>query len=421
MNLISALNDNLSTATINRVAELTKETPDKIKAALESLNSIFVAGFMKRSSNDTGAQLLFKLIEKGNFDGSLVEKLNGSIKTNEQFMAVVATGSGMVSQLLPDKKSPIASLIGQHHKIRNSSAFNLLGLSAALIMHTLGKVVTDKKLDAAGLALWLSEQKDSLIEATPTPFLDKMIGMLGISNFMNLGYVQAEENPEPTSTAKKHESKPFLEPPDLSDGSPIKIPTSWIIAGVVAILVILGAIYAWRNWGVDSGTIPSDSTAQATPVEMVPDSATTPKTDTTKTEAPATTGTTLPNGERLSVPAGSFQQEMATYLADTAGVIGKKFIFDKLNFVPNSLTLTPESETEVNELVKVMKAYPNAQIKLTGYVGASADSLKSKSISFKRANAVKLSLMAKGIDVMRLDAVGGGRSTNRIDIKVVKR
>ena len=68
-----------------------------------------------------------------------------------------------------------------------------------------------------------------------------------------------------------------------------------------------------------------------------------------------------------------------------------------------------------------MKAYPNAQIKLTGYVGATADSLKSKSMSFKRANAVKLSLMGKGIDVMRLDAVGGGRSSNRIDIKVVRR
>lgn len=419
MNLVSALKDTLTPAVISRIAEQTKESPDKVQSALANLHSVFLAGFMKRSSNETGAQLLYKLIEKGGFDGGILDQPDSLLKTTDQFTKLVTQGSSMVSQLLPDKKSPIAGLIAQHNKVRNSSAFNLQGIAATLVMHVLGKAVSSKKLDAAGLALLLTEQKESLVEATPPAFFERMVDMLGISNLMNIGYVQVVDEEQARPNPIQKSEKPFLQPPDLSNNNPIKIPMKWIVVGVIGILVVLASIYIWRNWSSDSGQIP-DTTAQVTPIEIKPDSATTQQPDTTATASP-TVGSTLPNGEKLTVPTGSFQEAMAQYLADTAAITGKKFVFDKLTFVPNSLTLTPEAETEVGELAKVMKAFPNAQIKLTGYVGATADSLKSKSMSFKRANAVKLSLMGKGIDVMRLDAVGGGRSSNRIDIKVVRR
>ena len=124
-----------------------------------------------------------------------------------------------------------------------------------------------------------------------------------------------------------------------------------------------------------------------------------------------------------SLTKGGLAEQFATYLADTSKITGKVFSYGNLEFDPASANLSTASDAKIAELVKVLGKYPNAQVKIMGYVSKTADSLKAKTLSFKRANAVKMLIVAKGVNIIRIDAVGRGRSTAvpRIDLKVIRK
>jgi outer membrane protein OmpA-like peptidoglycan-associated protein len=86
---------------------------------------------------------------------------------------------------------------------------------------------------------------------------------------------------------------------------------------------------------------------------------------TTTQNAPASI--LLPGGANISVPRGSFNYNLASFLADGSQTVPKTFVFDHLNFEANSTQLTADSQGRVTSLSQILKAYPHAQVQLSGY------------------------------------------------------
>jgi OmpA-OmpF porin, OOP family len=122
-------------------------------------------------------------------------------------------------------------------------------------------------------------------------------------------------------------------------------------------------------------------------------------------------------------------------LTDSTAKINQSFTFDNLNFESNLPTLVAGSEKTVQDLAKIMQAYPRVQVKLTGYTDNTGDSLQNRKLSLKRAFAVKNMLVANGIQDLRIDFTGKGSlnpiasnatedgkaKNRRIELKVVKK
>jgi outer membrane protein OmpA-like peptidoglycan-associated protein len=88
-----------------------------------------------------------------------------------------------------------------------------------------------------------------------------------------------------------------------------------------------------------------------------------------------------------------------------ATVILKNIFFDV-----NRYELKPESSTELDNIVELLKENPSLKIQINGHtdnVGKPADNLK---LSNNRANAVIQYLIAKGIDPKRLSSKGWGET-----------
>ena len=88
-----------------------------------------------------------------------------------------------------------------------------------------------------------------------------------------------------------------------------------------------------------------------------------------------------------------------------ATVILKNIFFDV-----NRFELKPESSTELDNIVKLLKENPSLKIQISGHtdnVGKPADNLK---LSNNRANAVIGYLIGKGIDANRLSSKGWGET-----------
>jgi outer membrane protein OmpA-like peptidoglycan-associated protein len=120
---------------------------------------------------------------------------------------------------------------------------------------------------------------------------------------------------------------------------------------------------------------------------------------------------TLPGGVALSVPLGSFDFKLAQYLADSAdSTVPRRFVLDHLNFESASTKMTPESEQTAKTLTAILKAYPAVNIRLEAYTDNEGAVEANKQLSQGRAEAVRASLVARGIDAKRIDTLGWGEA-----------
>ncbi len=167
----------------------------------------------------------------------------------------------------------------------------------------------------------------------------------------------------------------------------------------------------------------------------------TPKTDTAaqnQTTTPIVVGnekTLKLTDSEIKVKQGSFIDLLYTAVTDAAGDTTKAFIFDNVNFEKNKTELTDSSKAQLNDLVKIMKAYTNFNVKINGYTDSRGDADENKKLSSGRAAAVKAYLTAHDIYEERIKTEGfgaanpitsneteEGRAKNRrIEAKVTKK
>jgi OOP family OmpA-OmpF porin len=123
--------------------------------------------------------------------------------------------------------------------------------------------------------------------------------------------------------------------------------------------------------------------------------------------AGALTSLTLPGGAHLSVPAGSINYNLATFLGSSEAA-PRTFVFDHLNFESSSTNLTPESVPTVNALGSILNAYPSSRVQLAGYTDNTGDPQANRILSLNRALAIRAMLINQEIRPDRVVAIGLG-------------
>lgn len=461
MNLFGELKELLVGEVAIKAAAIIGEKEEKVKTAIEGLIPTVVGGLMKRATNETGATTLMNMVKKGKHDGTIIEQLDSLLKNKESFTSFTEKGSNVVSMLLPDKKSSIATMISQFAGVRNSSATSLLAMVAPLVMDKLGKLVLTQGLDKIGLANTLLEQKSYLLDETPEDLQPKMIDVLGLSTFMSeeIKPIQyAPGSPIKSSSINKPVNNKPTEIREVSysdknydEGNGTTNIPKWLFPAVLITAVLAGVGYFAATY--DWNKLNSNSTTTLEPDSSKMEQVTNAKIDTTNLpkdtivaakvdsaisvneSATKTMGISLPNGQKLDLFEGTFNYKFAKYLTDSSAKINQTFTFDNLNFESNSPVLVAGSEKTVQDLAKIMTAYPRVQVRLTGYTDNAGDSLQNRKLSAKRAFAVKNLLIANGIANLRIDFAGKGSlnpvasnatevgkaQNRRIEVKVVKK
>ncbi len=90
--------------------------------------------------------------------------------------------------------------------------------------------------------------------------------------------------------------------------------------------------------------------------------------------------------------------------------VGSTTVLRNIYFEVNSYMLRPESEVELNTLIKLLNSNPTLWIEISGHTDSSGSQVFNNVLSSNRAKEVVQYLVAKGIDKNRLRAVGYGSS-----------
>lgn len=144
-------------------------------------------------------------------------------------------------------------------------------------------------------------------------------------------------------------------------------------------------------------------------------------------EAPATenrtlTEVSLPNGTKLQAYPGGIEDQLvkfiesADYKNGTNDTLKEKwFNFDDLNFKFGTTELAPESNRQLDNIVAVLKAFPDVKIKIGGYTDKKGDDAANKKLSDNRAKAVKTALEKAGVGAQVPEAEGYGEERATVD------
>lgn len=118
----------------------------------------------------------------------------------------------------------------------------------------------------------------------------------------------------------------------------------------------------------------------------------------------------LPNGESISVGEFSSENKLFNLLksSDTEAKLSRWTTLDRVYFKTGGNELTEKSEQQLLNISAILKAFPEAKLKLGGYTDNTGSADINKSLSQKRAESVMNQLIALGIAPERLKAEGFG-------------
>lgn len=351
-NLIEMAQAYLTPDVVSKLSSFVGENPANVQNASAAAIPAVLAGLLhKATSTPTGASGLMSMLTSGKFDAGSLTNIS-SLLSGSGTDTLLKSGSGVISSLFGDTSSGVANVISRFSGVSATGASSILSAVAPLVMGILGGHVAKQGLGASGLKDLLLSNKEQIAKAAPPG----LATALGLGSLTNLGATL--EAPKAIGVVPEPKSKLI-----------------WWLLGLAA-LVILGLLF-YRSCG-------------------------------TPTVAGLKTITLC--GTTLSLEEAGLNYRLATYLGSGSdSELPKRFVFERLNFDTSSATLMPDSQTTVNNLIAILKCYPNAQVRLEGYTDNTGDPEANRKLSLDRATTVKNLLVQGGVDAGRIDAQGLGQ------------
>ena len=388
-NLMETVKNYFTSEFTNQASSSLGESSSGISKALTAIIPTGLAGILsKATSGSDGANSIFDMAK--NAIGSISGNSNLSSPENTQ------NGTSMLSSLFGSNQSGIVSAISNFAGIKNSSASSLMSMGLPAIMGLLGKHAEQNNLTPSGLSGFLSSQKDHIMNALPSG-LSSVTGMLGLGAAGTAAAsVASHLKSGVTNTSHQIEEK--------AKG------TNWLVPLILILIAVALLWYFSRSCGETR-----QSTAASTDTSAAAQNADT----STAVAAPAPTGPVsikvkLPNGKELDAYKGGIEDQLVTFLSgdwkslsdDSLKAIW--FNFDNLNFNTGTATLVPESEKQLDNIAEILKAFPDAKIKIGGYTDVTGNAAANKKLSQDRANAAKNGLDKRGVAKQVIGAEGYG-------------
>ena len=364
LNLLDSVKGFLTPELVSQAASLLGEQESGITKALGAATPAVLQGIMRHASADGGSGIM-DLARQAAGTGVL-DQVSGLFGGSSA--SLLTQGSQWLGTIFGSKATGLGNLLASFAGIKSSSSQSLLSALAPLALGFIGKQVSSQGFSAQGLLSWLSGQGDSIKAAVPSGF----------------------------NLASLWEDSPRATPAEISSsgGSAEGMP-KWLLP---LLLLVLGALALWYFMRGCEAKPVAPATADTPVVAAVPIG------DTLASPGRETFNVTLPDGTVLSAFKGGIEDRLVSCLNDTSCRIGKDvwFDFDNLNFELGSAKITAESQTQVNNIAAILKAYPKVKIKIGGYTDKTGDASANKKLSQERAEAVTKAIQAAGAAVGQL-------------------
>ncbi|MEJ5052066.1 OmpA family protein [Chryseobacterium culicis] len=423
LNVIDLIKGQLGPALVSQAASQFGESESGISKAIGGLLPAVVGGL----ANNADKPGVVDAITQASSSGILGNLLGGSSSN-----PII---SNLLSSIFGDKVSALVNSIASFSGVSNTSAGSLLNLVTGATVGTVGKYAADNNLGASGISSLLNDQKGIISSLLPAGLSLASFG-LGAENWFG----QAKETvssvtstakdnlAEGVATARENVSEGAREVRERFEnnnnnnqggGSIWK----WLLP---LLLLIAAAYFLWKQCEKKQTTTTTTTTSDSAATSSTTDTA---AATGTATPAPATAKTDENidlNGVMLKGYKGGMEDQMITFLksggyknaADDSALKDKWYDFDHVNFkMGSSSELEAGSQGQLDNLVAILKAFPDAKIKIGGYTDKTGNEANNVKLSKARAEFIKAALAKAGVGAQVLEAEGYGSKFAKVDAK----
>jgi OmpA-OmpF porin, OOP family len=370
--ILDSLMGMLGPQVIAPVASQLGESTETVQRGLQTGSAAMLAGLAAKVGQPGFLSQIFGLITNpANTSAALSSIMSNpaSLLSGTTSSPLGSLGSQFLSNIFGSNMSSVTDAIGRSTGLASGKVGSLLSMAAPLVLGVLGQHVRQNGLSAGDLGNTLKAEASSFQR-----FLPAGLGSL-------LGGA--------TSTVAAAQAKVAAAPAEVAARG-----NRWLWPLVLlAVLVIAALWYFNRAKAPETTEAPPPATA---PAPALPAGFFTLK---------------LPDGVELNVPQTGIENKLAMFIADSSKPVDTTtwFDFDRLTFDTGKDTLQPSSQEQLNNVVAILKAYPNVRVKIGGYTDNTGNAAANLKLSDDRAKNVMNALVAGGIDQTRLEAKGYGK------------
>jgi OmpA-OmpF porin, OOP family len=365
-NLLDGVKSQLTDGLMAKAASFLGEDSSMTSKAMGLILPSVLGGMANKAANADGATQLFDLMRSDDHSTDIFGALGTLLGGGSATQGLLESGGNTINALFGNKTSNIASVIASAVGMKSGSASSLMSIAAPILMN-----VISRKLGVGATASSLV----SLL-GTQLPFLKGAGLPSALTNALGLSNLDL-------STPSVSAPKIAVEEGGLGKFLP------WLLLAAAG----LAGIYLFRTCNTK---VPEVPVAVAIEKPVAP-----PVVVETMKKL------TLPGGD-IEVKAGSFLDKLYAEITDPNADLTKALTFDNVNFATNSAVLTEGSKTQLDDLVKIMKAFPKVDIKVDGHTDNVGKEAANKELSQSRAIAVKRYLNSHGVDEKRIGTAGFG-------------
>lgn len=407
LNIIDLIKGQLGSALVSQAASQLGESEAGISKAVSGLLPVIVGGLANNSDNPAVLDSVSNASSQGILGNLLDTASNNSMI------------SGLLSSIFGDKLSGIINTIATYAGISNNSSSSLLNLVTGATVGSVGKYAAENNLDKSGISSLLNDQKGIVSTLLPAGL---SLASLNIGDWAK-GYKfdndaipnPPHDEPKVEVTRSVADGGTFPNNPTPSEGGSI---WKWLLP---LLLLIAASYFLWKQCNKKETT--TTTTVSGDSLNTVNDTMSTQNDTTTITTTKVDEDIDL-NGMALKGYKGGLEDQMITFLksdgyknaANDDPLKTQWYDFDHVNFKINSSTaLEAGSEGQLQNLVAILKAYPDAKIKIGGYTDKTGDEAKNKKLSSDRAHFIKDWLGKQGVGAQVIAADGYGSEFAKVD------
>jgi OOP family OmpA-OmpF porin len=364
--ILDSLMSVLGPQVVGPVASQLGESPETVQRGLQTGSAAMLAGLAAKVGQPGFLNQIFGLITNPTNSSGAISGITSNLGSLAS-SPLGSLGGQFLSSIFGSNLSTVTDTLGRSTGLPSSKVGSLLSMAAPLLLGVLGQHVRQNNLSAGDLGSALKAEAPSFQR-----FLPAGLGSL-------LGGASSAVAAAPAKVAAA--GNRWL----------------WPLIALVA-LVLLGLWFFNRPKEPVNNAVQTASNAASNAGSAVASAL----GDFFKTK--------LPDGVELNIPQFGIENKLISFLNDSSKPVDTTtwFNFDRLLFDTGKATLQPSSQEQLGNIAAILKAYPNAHVKMGGYTDNTGDAAANLALSEARAKNVMNALVTAGIDPSRLEAKGYG-------------
>jgi OOP family OmpA-OmpF porin len=358
--ILATLLDTLDEGTVSEIARSLRQSEQSILFCLESSVIATIAGVAGKSEDLAGFRKIATLLP------SAPEELSWSDlaeSLSDPDSPLIGSGNRILWEVFGSSENAITHEIGKQCGLAPVMVSLLLASSAPIVLSCVNRHIRDAGVSTRTFGNFMQHERENVRNALP-------------SSLANLVW------PHPTLRA----ASPAIAQSIRPDRSfPI-----WIFP-LALFAVALGCFWLLTH--------PRQTTSEA---------AITGSADRPADDIFDETNLTPANVVGRALPRNSPEARLLALIRNPAVSSGLKSQVDfrDLLFDSGSATPLPEAGVHLDNIARILKAYPNVQLDICGYTDNEGSEAENLRLSRRRAEAIKTELVARGVSSDRLTTEG---------------